>query len=106
MDISDLPAWFLDIQRTKQTMQYGRIPLELVVSNYEISKVIGSTSNQVRFQPHMQEQKAAKLWVLDILNTLETNGTTTFSVIHKGPIIKQINTFSAVEYNYAPGSKQ
>jgi hypothetical protein len=106
MDISDLPTWFLDVQRAKQGMVYGRIPLELVVSNQEISKVVGSKSDQVRFQPHEQHQKAAKLWVLDILNNLDTNGTTTFSVIHKGPIIKQINTFQSVEYNYAPGSKQ
>ena len=106
MDISDIPQWFLDIQRSKQSLQFGRIPLELVVSQGEISKVIGTRSNQVRFHAHEQDQKAAKLWVLDILNTLVSDGTTTFSIIHKGPLIKQINTFDAVEYSYPPGSKQ
>ena len=104
--MDNMPNWFLDIQRAKQGAQYARIPLELVVSNGEISKVVGSRSQQVRFQPHEQDQKAARLWVLDVLNTADGDGTTTFSVIRKNGVIKQVNTFDTVEYNYPPGSKQ
>ena len=106
MDISDIPEWFFDIQLAKKTMQFGRIPLELVVSGGEVSKVIGTRSDQIRFQPHEQEQRSARLWVVDLINSMKTDGTTTFSVIHKGPIIKQINFFDTVEYSYKPGSKQ
>lgn len=106
MDISDLPQWFFDIQTAARSMKFGRINFELVVANGEISKVIGNKVNQVRFHGHEQDQKAAKLWALDELNTMEGNGTKTFSVVHKGQITNQINTFDTIEYNYAPGTKQ
>lgn len=107
MDISDLPSWFLDIQRSKQNMAYGRIPLELVVSGNAITKVIGTQSHQTKFRTSDE----ARIFMLDHLNTklreaveaedpAKRDGTITFSISHKGDKITQINTFDTVEYNY------
>lgn len=105
MDITDLPAWFLDVSRAKQGMMYGRIPLELVVSSEKITKVIGTKSFQVKFR----DTNEAQIYLLDYVRSklkeamatdTRKDGSFTFTVMHKGDRITQINTFENIEYLY------
>jgi hypothetical protein len=107
MQPSDLPEWFLDIQRSKQGMMFGRIPLELVVAQEKITKVIGTKSLQTKFRNTNEGQ----IFMLDHVRTKlkdageatdpsKSDGAITFTIMHKGEKITQINTFDTVEYNY------
>lgn len=107
MDALDYPEWVLDIQRAAHGMMFGRIPLELVVAQGKITKVIGSKSMQTKFR----DTKEAQVFMLDHIRTKlkeagepdapnKQDGTSVFTVVHKGDKITQINTFDTVEYNY------
>ncbi len=94
------PQWIIDVQAEAKKMGYGRIPMEFVVANGEIGKSIGSSSTHTKFRSFDRDQKTAKIWVLDKLNTLEGDGTITISVVHHGSTITQVNTFDTIENNY------
>ena len=107
MDATQYPEWLLDIQRAKQGMMYGRIPLELVVSQEKITKVIGTKSFQTKFR----DTNEGQLFMLDHVRTklkdagessdpTKRDGSITFTIMHKGDRITQINTFDTVEFNY------
>lgn len=96
MDVNDMPEWYIDVMKTSHNMNYGRIPLEIVVSGNKIGKVIGSKAHQTKFRNNNE----AKIFALDQLNSGLDNGTITFSVIKKDGRITQINTFEQVEHHY------
>lgn len=103
----DMPSWYLDVSRSKQGMMYGRIPIELVVSSEKITKVIGTKSFQTKFK----DTNEAQIFMLDHVRTKlkeagdstdpgKRDGSFTFTVMHKGDKVTQVNTFDTVEYNY------
>jgi hypothetical protein len=107
MEAMDFPEWVLDIQRAKQGMLYGRIPLELVVAQEKITKVVGTKSHQTKFR----NTEEAQIFMLDYVRSKLKNagestdptkrdGAITFTIMHKGDKVTQINTFDTVEYNY------
>lgn len=92
----EYPEWMLDVMRTKQDMMYGRIPVELVISGNQVTKVVGTKMKQTKFRNNDE----AKIYVLDQINAGTVNGTQTISVIKKNGNITQVNTFEQIEYNY------
>jgi hypothetical protein len=104
----DLPQWYIDAQREARSMTFGRVPLELVVAQGEVSKVIANRNISTKFKTNDD----ALIFMLDHVRTAlkaeselapddpKNGGTMTFSLTHKNGRISLINTFDTVEYNY------
>lgn len=95
----DLPKWVMDLQKTQNDVQFGRIPLELVKAHGKITKVIGTQTIQTKFR----ENNEAQIFMLDHVRTAvgkKVDGTITFNVVCKGGRVTQIDTVNHVVYNY------
>lgn len=103
----DFPQWVIDAQRDARTMAFGRVPLELVVAQGEVTKVVGTKNKSVQFKNRSIDE--AILYVVDLVrsavnaddpNGAKNGGTITFSITHKDKKVSLVNTFETVEYNY------
>jgi hypothetical protein len=106
-----LPEWYLDAQRQTQDMTFGRIPLELVVANGQVTKVVGTRNTSTKFKSNDD----ALLYILDHVRTTlnketqklqdepdnpQNGGTISIGITHKNGKVSLVNTFDTLEFNY------
>lgn len=106
-----LPEWYLDAQRQTQDMTFGRVPLELVVANGQVTKVVGTKTTSTKFKSNDD----ALLYILDHVRTILNKeqqrltdnpgdplngGVINLAISHKNAKVTLINTFDNIEFNY------
>lgn len=98
----ELPNYMLEIERAHKDFAYGRFPLELVKSNWQIVKLIGTTVEQVKFR----DDNSALLYMVDRVKSNLSPGTNSLSVMRNSAgNITQVNVMTAHEFNFDGRSK-